>query len=254
MIIIERRTMEREIKIKARPRGGDFSAEVRLDGQRLLVVTEYEPGLGSIISRVYKDGEILSERKINYGSELKANETQKIDELIQKQNEMTLRLLRAEKSIGTKTTIEYLNDLKKLLRQDKSAQAVELLREALASHPDDPFLLSYHGALTAMVLKDYDRGIKICKQAIKELKRVVPFGIEFIYPTFYLNLGRACLAAGLKRDAVAYFNKGLSYEADNPDLLAQISALGRRRTPPIPFLKRSNPLNKNVGLLLFSKK
>lgn len=246
--------MNREINIKAKPRTGDFSSEVRMAGQRFIVVTEYEPHASSIISMVYRDGEILSERRTNYGTELKANEIKKIDELIQKHNAMTLRQLRADVTVKTKTTSEYLDELKKLLRQNKQTHAIELLNEALTGYPDDPFLLSYQGVLTSMVLKDYDTGIKTCKRAIKELKRVIPFGIEFLYPTFYLNLGRACLAAGFKRDAVAYFNKGLKYEEDNTELLAEIASLGKRSRPPIPFLKRSNPLNKLVGLLLFSRK
>ncbi len=73
---------------------------------------------------------------------------------------------------------------------------------------------------------------------------------EVFYPTFYLNLGRAYIAAGKKKDAVFAFQKGLSYDEENKDLLWEARKIGMRRAPAIPYLKRTNPINKYIGMIL----
>jgi hypothetical protein len=71
-----------------------------------------------------------------------------------------------------------------------------------------------------------------------------------LYPVFYLNLGRAYLAAGKKKDAIDAFRKGLQYDNGNSDLRKELRGLGMRKKPPVPFLDRSNPINKYIGMIL----
>ena len=86
--------------------------------------------------------------------------------------------------------------------------------------------------------------------AISGLKDTMPYGSEFFYPAFYLNLGRAYLKAGDKEGAIEAFREGLENDPDNHDLLWEFRKLGIRKSPPIPFLRRSNPVNKYIGLLV----
>ncbi|MEJ2695808.1 MAG: tetratricopeptide repeat protein, partial [Candidatus Sulfobium sp.] len=81
-------------------------------------------------------------------------------------------------------------------------------------------------------------------------KGTMPFGSDFFYPLFYLNLGRAYLEANKKRDAITAFEKGLLNDPENHDLLSELRKLGTRRKAPVPFIKRSNPINKYIGMLL----
>jgi hypothetical protein len=86
------------------------------------------------------------------------------------------------------------------------------------------------------------------------LKKAETFGEELLYPVFYLNLGRAYLAASKKADAIDALKKGLKYDNGNSDLLKELRGLGLRKPAPVQFLDRSNPINKYIGLILNAQK
>lgn len=117
-------------------------------------------------------------------------------------------------------------------------------------YPEDQFVRSYYGYLTATVEKRYDEGIKICQKALENIGPIVSLDERFIYTMFYLNLGRAYLAGGEKKLAIEAFTNGLKVDKNNHDLLWELKKLGPRKKPPISFLSRNNPLNKYLGKLL----
>jgi len=145
---------------------------------------------------------------------------------------------------------DYLRAVRSNLRSGKLKEAYSLLLQATVQHPDDPLILSYFGCLQAIVDKKYRSGVEACKRAIVLLKKQEAFSEEVLYPVFYLNLGRAYVAAGKKQDAMDSFKKGLRYDNGNSDLKKELQRLGVRKQPPVPFLDRSNPINKYIGLLL----
>lgn len=98
--------------------------------------------------------------------------------------------------------------------------------------------------------KRYRTGIETCIKALAAVKQGSSFGQEKLFPVFYLNLGKAYVAAGKKKDALEAFNKGLKYDTTNRDLEKEVRALGKRKTAPVPFLDRSNPINKYIGKIL----
>lgn len=65
----------------------------------------------------------------------------------------------------------------------------------------------------------------------------------------YLNLGRVYLLLNNKVEAIKTFREGLTNGTDQ-DIVQELQKLGIRKRPPIPFLKRSNPINKYLGLIL----
>jgi tetratricopeptide (TPR) repeat protein len=144
--------------------------------------------------------------------------------------------------------------VKTLLQKKNNRAALELLTHALKKYSDDPFLLSYYGCLESIINKNYTDGIDTCSRAIEILDEKMPFGQEIFYPTFYLNLGRAHLAAKNKKGAIEAFQKGLSFDRENKDLVWEMKKLGERRKPLLPYLKRSNPINKYVGVILHTLK
>jgi tetratricopeptide (TPR) repeat protein len=145
---------------------------------------------------------------------------------------------------------EYLRQVKAHLRNGSQKEAFSLLQQASVEYPDDPFILSYYGCLQALVDKKYRAGVDKCKQAISLLKRESSFGEDMLYPAFLLNLGRAYVAAGRKKDALDTFEKGLKYDSNNRDIQMELRALGSRKKALLPFLDRSNPINKYIGLIL----
>jgi tetratricopeptide (TPR) repeat protein len=148
----------------------------------------------------------------------------------------------------------YLRAVRSHLRSGKPKEAYGLLLQATIQYPDDPLILSYFGCLQAIVDRKYRGGVESCKRAILLLKKQNVFSEEVLYPVFYLNLGRAYVAAGKKKEAVDTFKKGLKYDNGNSDLKKELQGLGARKQPPVPFLDRSNPINKYIGLILHKTK
>jgi tetratricopeptide (TPR) repeat protein len=145
---------------------------------------------------------------------------------------------------------DYLRVVKASLRQGNQKEAFSLLQQAALQYPDDPFILSYYGCLQALVDRKYRAGVEKCKKALVLIQRESSFGEEMLYPGFYLNLGRAYVAAGKKDDALDAFKKGLKYNSGHRDILNELRALGMRKKAVVPFLDRSNPINKYIGLIL----
>jgi len=86
----------------------------------------------------------------------------------------------------------------------------------------------------------FNKAISLCSEALDA---------EPGNPLHYLNLGRVYLLQGKAEVAIEIFRKGLSREA-NEQIIAELTRLGTRRPPPLPFLQRDNPLNKYLGIIL----
>ena len=232
--------------------GSAFDSEVIIGEKKYLIQTE-DGGVSKhqITTQVYLNGQILSTQKSDYRDILDAHDREeKVRERMKRQHQHAMSLIRKEKIHEKRTTSDYLEEVKDHLKNKNKKHALRLLHEALEHYPDDPFLLSYYGCLEAAVNKNYTLGISSCTTALETLKIKVPFGAEFFYPVFYLNLGRAYLAAGRTREAIDTFNQGISLDSENADLLWEIRKLGLRQKPAMAFLKRSNPINKYIGMLL----
>jgi tetratricopeptide (TPR) repeat protein len=233
-------------------RASEFTSDIVVEGVRFHVQTEkFGPRKPVIITSALKDGAIISSKKTDYSDLIgDPGMNTKLANRMRKQHLAAIKALREEKPKAGKIPAAYLDDVKLLLQEGNQKAALKTLRDALAEHPFNPFLLSYYGCLEAIVDKNYDHGIDVCRDAIDILNEEIPFGQAAFYPVFYLNFGRACLAAGNKKDAATAFKKGLEADPEDPDLIWELKRLGARRKPAIPFLKRSNPLNKYVGILL----
>jgi len=243
------------IKITSK-HGTEFDSEVILGQERYLVQTEWGGAQKPhITTRVYLKGQVLFTRKTDCGDIMNSPDMpSEVRERMVGQHQSAIATLKAEKSAKTKTTSDYLDEAKNFLKTKNKRAALRVLNEALEHYPDDPFILSYYGCLEAVANKNYTHGIETCHMALETLKRGVPFGQEFFYPVFYLNLGRAYLAAGKKEEALGAFNKGIKLDGENKDLIWELKKLGMRKKPVVPFLNRSNPINKYIGMLLHSSK
>ncbi len=149
---------------------------------------------------------------------------------------------------------EYLRIVKAFLAKDRRKEAYELLQKVVVKHEKDPYLLSYFGYLSAFVAGKYRIGIESCLLAITLFKKKMLLDEDDVEEEFiavlYLNLGRAYLAGGKKKDAVISLYKGLQFDKQNRELLLEVRKLGIRKTVPISFLDRSNPLNALFGRML----
>ena len=113
--------------------------------------------------------------------------------------------------------------------------------------------LSYLGSLQAVVDKKYKSGLATCRKAFVQFKTPDPQSAARVYPILYLNLGKAFLANGRKKDAVESFRKGLQYDRSNVEIKKEMKLLGLRKEPPIAVLSRSNLLNRIIGKMIHVK-
>lgn len=153
---------------------------------------------------------------------------------------------------------DYLRAAKALLAKGSRRDAYELLQSAVVKYADSPFLLSYFGYLEAGLNGKYRVGTEACKHAITLYATKVLRGEdgveEKLNAVLYLNLGRAYLAGGKKKDAVDTLQKGLRFDKQNKDILAALTKLGIRKSTPLSFLDRSNPINALLGKILRKNK
>ncbi len=229
----------------------EFSSNIVVDNVTYHVQTE---DLGKktcrIATRIYHEGEIVFSRDSDYSHLLKLKGfEEKLQGMMENQHRSTTDFFVREQAAKQKQKSHYFEEVQGLLKTGDGVAAILLLEEALRKFPGDPFLLSYYGCLVAIVRDNPREGIAICLDAIKRLDETIPFGSEFFYPVFYLNLGRAYLKAQKKQEAINAFYQGLKNDPDNKDIHQELVKLGNRRKLPIPFLKRSNPINKYIGLL-----
>jgi tetratricopeptide (TPR) repeat protein len=229
----------------------EIETEVIIGGKKYLILTEGIDAGKPVSTRVYMGGKIIFTKTLDCqdipGSP--ARDT-KIVGMVREQHKAIAEALRKQNVKKTMSPSHFLEEVRVLLQRKENRSALELLTRALKKYPDDPFLLSYFGCLEALINKNYTDGIGLCKKALEMLDGKMPFGQEIFYPTFYLNLGRSYIAANNRSGAMEALQKGLSFDTENKDLLWEMRKLGNRRKPVVPYLNRSNPLNKYIGMIL----
>jgi predicted Zn-dependent protease len=117
--------------------------------------------------------------------------------------------------------------------------AVQLEREQRAVRPQMRYL-SYLGLSLARAHGATPEAIRACETAARH---------DVLDPEMLLNLGRVYAMAGKTTRAITAFASGLALAPGHRALREELRRLDRRRTPPLPFLDRSHPLNRHLGRL-----
>ena len=105
---------------------------------------------------------------------------------------------------------------------------------------NNPAIWSYLAFCIAKERGQFSKAISLCEEAIKK---------EPNNSAHYLNLGRIYLLTNKKAEAINIFREGLNHE-ENQQIVDELNKLIIRKPPVIPFLKRNNPLNKYLGIIL----
>jgi Flp pilus assembly protein TadD len=130
---------------------------------------------------------------------------------------------------------------KRLIKENDLNGAARVFKKAYGLDKNDPECMSYHGMCSAVRYGEIKFGLELCTMAIKK---------ECFKPEYYANLARVYIAAGNKKGAITAITKGLKYEKGDELLHHMLVDLGVRKKPVIGFFKRSNPLNKALGILM----
>jgi len=124
------------------------------------------------------------------------------------------------------------------LAADNTVAALASLEKALKLH-DDPHWHSSLGYCIARERGQSRKGLDLCQESLR---------LEPDHALHYLNLGRIHLLTGNREDALRIFREGIAKEGD-AEIIRKLVELGVRKPPLFPSLKRSNPLNRYLGLL-----
>jgi tetratricopeptide (TPR) repeat protein len=96
-------------------------------------------------------------------------------------------------------------------------------------------------ALCIAHLKEPNRGLQLCKQALNA---------DLRNPHIAWCLGQIYLLNKSRRDAIEAVERGLRVSPDHFLLLRMRRRLGVRQPPPLPFLDRRHSLNVRLGRLI----
>jgi tetratricopeptide (TPR) repeat protein len=134
--------------------------------------------------------------------------------------------------------ILFTSGLKALARGD-TLTALGLFEKAVQKE-DKPTYCCYLALCIARERGQFQHAVTLCEKAKAR---------EPQNPLHYLNLGKVYLYAGKKDDAIRAFREGLSRGKDQA-IIDELNKLGTRKPPLIPFLRRSNPVNRFLGIIL----
>lgn len=127
----------------------------------------------------------------------------------------------------------------KALAQGDTLAALTLFEKAV-QREEKPAYCSYLALCLAKERGQFQLAVTLCEKAKAR---------EPQNPVHYLNLGRIYLYAGKKDDAIQTFREGLRLEKDQ-EIIHELNKLGIRKPPALSFLKRSNPINRFIGIAL----
>jgi len=127
-------------------------------------------------------------------------------------------------------------------RKGKYKEALDDLEEVLAAYKDTgkipARLLSYYGVCLAEVKGKVADGLEFCKTSISK---------DRFHADHYANLARVYIVGKARKKAIDALKKASTFDGDNTlagDLWKEI---GKRKSPPVGFLRRDHPLNVIIG-------
>lgn len=127
-----------------------------------------------------------------------------------------------------------------LLKQGHAVDAIFVFEEIIENTGRNSSAYSLLGLAMAKAKVDMKKAEKYCIEAIK---------MQPSKADYYSNLAELYLIARKRNKAVMVLERGVKICKSKKALLDKWRMLGMRKSPPLPFLSRSNPVNKYLGLL-----
>lgn len=134
---------------------------------------------------------------------------------------------------------DIFSKAKTSLKRGDYQHASALLHEALKISPENPEYLSHLG-LCIGIQGNLIAGVQMCSKAIKMSPNI---------PILHVNLGRLLLEQGQRKEARESLMRAYKLDNTNAPAALELSRMGVRRKPVLPFLKRNHPLNIYCGKL-----
>ena len=125
------------------------------------------------------------------------------------------------------------------INRGRFREASALLTHALKISPDNPIYVSHLGYCIGM-LGNIEGGEKMCRRAAQLAPAI---------PIVLVNLGRILVETGRRQEARKLFTQAYRIDNTHSPAALELSRLGVRKQPVLPFLDRSNVFNKYLGKL-----
>ena len=136
-------------------------------------------------------------------------------------------------------TVNLINKGREALSKGDTLTALASFEKALETE-ENPTARSYLAFCMAKERGLLTKGISWCTESLRK---------EPENSVHYLNLGRIYLLMKNREEAIRNLREGLKY-GSKEEIADELHRLGIRSSPVLSFLKRSNPLNKYLGILL----
>ena len=115
--------------------------------------------------------------------------------------------------------------------------AIEIERRVSRAQPQARYL-SFYGLCLAMERNEVRSALQFCREAVTN---------ESYNPDVRCNLGRVLLYANRRREAYRCLLRGLQLDGGHVSTVRMLRNMGTRRSPVVPFLERTNPINVFLG-------
>jgi len=129
---------------------------------------------------------------------------------------------------------------RRAIAMENTVTGLACLEKAL-SLQDNKGWYSYLGYCIAKERGQVSRGAELCMSSLEH---------EPNNPEHYLNLAKIQMLTGNRSGALRALREGVVL-GGSAEFLEKLNEFGTRKSPVIPFLPRSNPLNKFLGLFLY---
>jgi len=141
----------------------------------------------------------------------------------------------------TESSEEYFKEGLSFFKGDDLERATKAFEKAYKEDKENARYMSYYGMCAAMRWGEIGLGLELCTRAVKK---------EFYKTEYYINLAKVYIKADNKKGAIAVLKRGLRFDPDNNVIHEELVRLGARKRNIIPFLRRSHPANKVLGIFL----
>lgn len=141
---------------------------------------------------------------------------------------------------ATHESSEMFARAREMLNRNNSLAAMNHLEKALQILPNNADYLSYYGLCVAIEHGRYSVARKLCRRAIR---------LEPRASVHMVNLGRVYRLQGNMKAAHETFLGAWQLNTSHPAPAIELSRMGIRRPPVLPFLPRAHWLNVRLGML-----
>ena len=126
------------------------------------------------------------------------------------------------------------------LKNGYANSALPHLRRAAETERSNPYYLSFLGLSVARAERKFDEAVRLCETALSLKRNEIQL---------YLNLAEVYVACGRRVSAVDTLDRALDTFGREARLVKARSRVEVRRSPLLPFLRRTHFVNKGLGKL-----